>query len=222
MACLAQIARGCGATWTVRLPALPTGEYLPVRLPPSSERKAAPGSGQGERRRCAGPAGPTARATGPHAWGYPGHRGQRPSCAWHPHAAHGKALREGGLVIDALELSAGRVVCQCRGGAGIMDILDDSTVRLGTTPHGRGCRARACPPRAQSRQRPAPGQVEDTQLGTHTQHAPLLTLHEPADDVTSQGADTRVSKLEALQSPVSPHTATVWAATHTQHAPPPT
>ena len=50
MACLAQIARGRVATWTVRLPALPTSEPLPVRLPPSSERAAAPGPGPGETR----------------------------------------------------------------------------------------------------------------------------------------------------------------------------
>jgi hypothetical protein len=47
-------------------------------------------------------------------------------------------------------------------------------------------------------------------------------LHAPADDVTSQGADTLMSTLEALQSQVSPHTATVLAAAHTQHSPLPT
>jgi len=59
-------------------------------------------------------------------------------------------------------------------------------------------------------------------LGAHTQHSPLPTLHEPADDVTVQGADTLVSKDEALQSQVSPHTATVLAAAQTQHSPLPT
>jgi hypothetical protein len=59
-------------------------------------------------------------------------------------------------------------------------------------------------------------------LGAHTQHSPLLTLHRPADDVTEQGADTLVSKDEALQSQVSPHTATVLAAAQTQHSPLPT
>jgi len=67
-----------------------------------------------------------------------------------------------------------------------------------------------------------PRQVEDTQLGTHTQHSPLLALHWPADDVTVQGADTLVSKTEALQSQVSPHTATVLVTAHTQHSPLPT
>src|SRR5262245_20379977 len=90
------------------------------------------------------------------------------------------------------------------------------------TPWERTPRPRARPPRARSRQRPATGQGEDAQLGAHTQHCPLPTLHEPADDVTSQGADTLVSKLEALQSQVSPHTATVLAAAHTQHSPLPT
>src|SRR5262245_37635471 len=84
--------------------------------------------------------------------------------------------------------------------------------------------ARTCasPPRVWSPQRMAPGQTDDAQFVLHTQHCPLPILHEPANDVTSQGADTLVSKLEALQSQVSPHTATVLAATHTQHSPPPT
>ena len=87
--------------------------------------------------------------------------------------------------------------------------LDTSTEGIGTYPPARPLRG-------------ASAQADDAQLGAHTQHCPLLTLHEPADDVTSQGADTLVSKLEALQSQVSPHTATVFAAAHTQHSPLPT
>ena len=87
--------------------------------------------------------------------------------------------------------------------------LDTSTVCIGAYPPAR-------PPLSAS------AQADDAQLGAHTQHAPLPTLHAPADDVTSQGADTLVSKLEAPQSQVSPHTAIVLAAAHTQHSPPPT
>ena len=68
----------------------------------------------------------------------------------------------------------------------------------------------------------SPGQAENAQFVVHTQHSPLPILHEPADDETSQGADTLVSKDPALQSQVSPHTATVLAAAHTQHSPLPT
>ena len=67
-----------------------------------------------------------------------------------------------------------------------------------------------------------PRQAEAAQLGTHTQHCPLPTLHGPADDVTVQGADTLVSKTASLQSHVSPHTATVLVTAHTQHSPLPT
>jgi hypothetical protein len=69
---------------------------------------------------------------------------------------------------------------------------------------------------------PPPVSAEDSQLVVHTQHSPLPMLHGPTDDVTSQGADTLVSKDPELQSQVSPHTATVLAAAHTQHSPLPT
>jgi len=70
---------------------------------------------------------------------------------------------------------------------------DTSTVCLGTIPAWAAARSAAA-------------QADDAQLGAHTPHAPLPTLHAPADDVTPQGADTRVSKLAAPQSQVSPHT----------------
>src|SRR4030095_17247280 len=78
---------------------------------------------------------------------------------------------------------------------------DAPTVRIGS----HVCQ----PPRARSPQRMAPDQAEDAQFVAHTQHCPLPILHEPADDVTSQGADTLGSKEPALQSQVSPHTAIV-------------
>src|SRR5215510_7461981 len=93
---------------------------------------------------------------------------------------------------------------------------------LPTLPRCASARTCASPPRARSPQCMAPGQADDAQFVLHTQHSPLPILHEPANDETSQGADTLVTKDPALQSQVSPHTATVLAAAHTQHSPLPT